>query len=422
MTMKDEEKDVFTELSDNNRISPLDFKEPELHDFDATSIFELDESQPEKKSHRIFGKRSTRRANVKIKENIYETEEVQEPVVEEVVTEEPIVEEEVVAEEPIVEEKVVAEEPVVEEEVVAEEPVVEEEVVTEEPVVEEEIPSSLNTIDEEEAELDEAMEETLEEMEADDVEDDFEEESFQHKGLYDDKNLELFEDKKHFYLSQYSIVEEYLHEQSSDGYHFVRHEGKKYYFVEGQPANYYYSIDYFREEPSEEQWNQWERDGWKLISKEPGKRKKDLGWLIFRNLQKDGEYKKEIDNDEEKYRFFKKYSNSCRSNLFVIFICMFCCLITAFLQYRFNGYEVGIGISIFLFVVSFILFCSYYRMLRHAKKRVRLLKARLRVKEANRIQIEQNQYDVSESEAELETDWNTLSGREPKKKKKRRRS
>ena len=412
MTMKDEEKNAFTDLSDSNRISPLDFKEPELHDFDAASIFELDDSQPEKKSHRIFGKRATRRANVKIKENIYETEEVQEEPA--AVTEEV---EEVQETEPVVSEEV--QEEVQETEEPEQEPV----------VVEEETPSpqitiEVETIDEEEAELDEAMEEALEEMEEDDneEEEDFEEESFQHKGLYDDKDLDLFEDKKHFYLSQYSIVEEYLHEQSNDGYHFVRHEGKKYYFVEGQPANYYYSIDYFREEPSEEQWSQWERDGWKLISKEPGKRKKDLGWLIFRNLQKDGEYKKEIDNDEEKYRFFKKYSNSCRSNLFVIFICMFCCLITAFLQYRFNGYEVGIGISIFLFVVSFILFCSYYRMLRHSKKRVRLLKARLRVKEANRIQMEQNEYDISESESELETDWNTISRREPEKKKKRRRS
>ena len=249
----------------------------------------------------------------------------------------------------------------------------------------------------------------MDEMEEDDEIEELESES-DARCLYDeDDDLDLFEDKKHFFLSQYSITEDYLREQSQEGYHFVRHEGKKYYFVEGEPTNYYYSIDYFRNEPTAEQWKQWEADGWKLISKEAGKKKKEAGWFYFRNIQAEGEYRKEIDNDEEKFRFFKKYSNSCRSTLFLIFICMFCCVVTAFLQYRFKGYLWGIAICAVVFLLSFIFFITYYRMLRHSKKRVRLLKARLRVKEANRIEIEKDTYDISETEAQLESDWDTIA-------------
>lgn len=441
MTMKNENENssAFDELDQNDRISPLDFKEPELHDFDVTSVFEFEALEPEKKSRKLFGKRQARRANVKIREDLYEEDkeaQVQEPLEDFVDTKTNEVEEMKVVEEAVVvadkpqeETETVAEE--VEETVVADEPQEEvtEEQEEEEPAVvfveeENDIPEVSFAQDIEEVELDEAMDEAFEEMdESEDEEAIIEEEESNVKGIYEGKDLDLFEDKKKFFLSQYSIVEEYLREQSNDGYHFVRHEGKKYYFVEGEPMNYYYSIDYFREEPSAEQWKQWEQDGWKLISKEPGKKKKEAGWFVFRNLQNEGEYRLEIDNDEEKFRFFKKYANSCRSTLFLIFICMFCCLITAFLQYQFKGYLWGIGICLFVFLLSFIFFITYYRMLRHAKKRVRLLKARLRVKENNRIQIEKDTYDVSESEAQLESDWNTVTGKidSGKEKRKRRR-
>ena len=443
--MKDENLNASLDLDDltqNDKLSPLDFKEPELRGFDASEIFELEETQPEKKSHLIFGKRSARRANVKIKENVMGEEESEEdlditepfsfvldsreksaPVTKRpaivVNTEEEEEEPEETIEGPVeiedAEEVVESEEEPVEIEEDKESDEDMEVVFDEMDEDEEEEPVEI----EEDKELDEAMEVVFDEMDEDEEE---EEDDSDHRGLYDDEeDLDLYEDKKRFLLSQYSIVEDYLHEQSSDGYHFVRHEGKKYYFVEGEPKNFYYSIDYFRDEPSDEQWELWERDGWKLISKEPGKRKKDAGWFIFRNYQKEGEYKKEIDNDDEKYRFFKKYSNSCRSTLFLIFICMFCCIVTAFLQYKFKGYLWGIGICAVVFLLSLIFFIAYLRMLRHSKKRVRLLKARLRVKESNRVQITNTEYNISESEEDLETDWNTIAGKEEKKAKKRRR-
>lgn len=69
--------DELEELNQQDRISSIQFSEPELRDFDAASIFEIDEehrtSAPKRK---IFGKRASRKANVKVKTNTYETKDV----------------------------------------------------------------------------------------------------------------------------------------------------------------------------------------------------------------------------------------------------------------------------------------------------------------------------------------------------------
>ena len=44
--------DELEELNQQDRISSIQFNEPELHDFDASSIFEIDESQEAQKSKR----------------------------------------------------------------------------------------------------------------------------------------------------------------------------------------------------------------------------------------------------------------------------------------------------------------------------------------------------------------------------------
>ena len=242
--------------------------------------------------------------------------------------------------------------------------------------------------------------------------------------IYDDEYDEeeedenLYEERKSFLYAEYPKIEEYLQRKSNEGYHFVRHEGKKYYFRKGQPKTYYYSMNYFVDEPDADQWRQWEADGWKLVSKSDGKKKSDAGWFTFRNEEEDGEYRKEIDNDSEKFRFFKKYSSSCRSTMFLVFICMACCVVTGLLQVYFQGYLAGIALCAGLFLISFIVFCMYGRMLRKSKKRARELKSKLRVREIRANERNKDFYDTSESEEELDTDWNTLEQHTAKQKKK----
>ena len=91
-----------------------------------------------------------------------------------------------------------------------------------------------------------------------------------------------------------------------EGFHYVRNVGKKYFFVKEEPRDYYYSICYFVVEPSAHEWRKWEADGWKLVSRVPAKKKKDAGWFVFRNELQGDDLKKEIPNEAEKFKFFKK--------------------------------------------------------------------------------------------------------------------
>lgn len=385
------------QLKRTNRIKSLDIHEPELHDFNAETVFHIDE-EPEKKT--IFGKRSAR-SHVKINSNIFD-DEVAESVD---ITPDTLLEE---VEAPI-EKRVVEPKKIVSEKEAKQWQKEEEDFTT-------------KSIEKELKEMDASKEEKKEDQEVEEV---FESEVVESNEdeeettLAEDLDLEedLYEERKNFLFADYPSIEEYLQDKSSEGYHFVRHEGKKYFFRKGEPRTYYYSMNYFFDEPDADQWRDWEADGWKLVSKSDGKKKSDAGWFTFRNEEEDGEYRKEIDNDSEKYRFFKKYSSSCRSTMFLVFICMVCCLVTGLLQIYFQGYLVGIALCALLFLIAFIVFCMYGRMLRKSKKRARQLKSKLRLKESRIIEESKDSYDVSESEEELDTDWNTLEQHMGKEKK-----
>ena len=399
-------------LKRTDRIKSLDIHEPELHDFNAENIFHIDE-EPEKKT--IFGKRSAK-THVKINENIFDDEvaesvditpstsieEVEAPI-EKHVVEEP----KTVVEEPVIEEKpkFIEEEP----KFVEEEPkkIVVEKLDVDDDFTTESIENELKSFNAKPIEEEQPVQEVLDDEE--DFEDEYED---------DDEDEDLYEERKKFLYAEYPKIEQYLQDKSSEGYHFVRHEGKKYFFRKGQPKTYYYSMNYFVDEPDADQWREWESEGWKLVSKSDGKKKSDAGWFTFRNEEEDGEYRKEIDNDSEKFRFFKKYSSSCRSTMFLVFICMACCVVTGLLQVYFQGYLAGIALCAGLFLISFIVFCMYGRMLRKSKKRARELKSKLRVREIRANERNKDFYDTSESEEELDTDWNTLEQHTAKQKKK----
>ena len=397
------------QLKRTDRIKSLDIHEPELKGFNAENIFHIDE-EPEKKT--LFGKRSAR-SHVKINENIFD-DEVSQSVD---ITPDTSIEE---VEAPI-EKRVV--EPVIgkrAEKSEVEEPkkVVIETIDADEDFTTESIENELKDFNAKSVEKVEKPSEIVEEKDEDsqpvltseDVYDNDDEEE-------DTEDDNLYEERKSFLYAEYPKIEQYLQDKSSEGYHFVRHEGKKYFFRKGQPKTYYYSMNYFVDEPDADQWRQWEADGWKLVSKSDGKKKSDAGWFTFRNEEEDGEYRKEIDNDSEKFRFFKKYSSSCRSTMFLVFICMACCVVTGLLQVYFQGYLAGIALCAGLFLISFIVFCMYGRMLRKSKKRARELKSKLRVKEIRANERSKNFYDTSESEEELDTDWNTLEQHTSKQKK-----
>ena len=396
------------QLKRTDRIKSLDIHEPELKGFNAENIFHIDE-EPEKKT--LFGKRSAR-SHVKINENIFD-DEVSQSVD---ITPDTSIEE---VEAPI-EKRVV--EPVIgkrAEKSEVEEPkkVVIETIDADEDFTTESIENELKDFNTKSVEKVEKPSEIVEEKDEDSQPVLTSEDVYDSDDEEDTEVDNLYEERKKFLYAEYPKIEQYLQDKSSEGYHFVRHEGKKYFFRKGQPKTYYYSMNYFVDEPDADQWRQWESEGWKLVSKSEGKKKSDAGWFTFRNEEEDGEYRKEIDNDSEKFSFFKKYSSSCRSTMFLVFICMACCVVTGLLQIYFQGYLAGIALCAALLLISFIVFCMYGRMLRKSKKRARELKSKLRVKEIRANERSKNFYDTSESEEELDTDWNTLEQHTSKQKK-----
>ena len=397
------------QLKRTDRIKSLDIHEPELKGFNAENIFHIDE-EPEKKT--LFGKRSAR-SHVKINENIFD-DEVSQSVD---ITPDTSIEE---VEAPI-EKRVV--EPVIgkrTEKSEVEEPkkVVIETIDADEDFTTESIENELKDFNTKSVEKVEKPSEIVEEKDEDSQPVLTSEDVYDNDDEEDTEDDNLYEERKKFLYAEYPKIEQYLQDKSSEGYHFVRHEGKKYFFRKGQPKTYYYSMNYFVDEPDADQWREWESEGWKLVSKSDGKKKSDAGWFTFRNEEEDGEYRKEIDNDSEKFRFFKKYSSSCRSTMFLVFICMACCVVTGLLQVYFQGYLAGIALCAGLFLISFIVFCMYGRMLRKSKKRARELKSKLRVREIRANERSKDFYDTSESEEELDTDWNTLEQHTAKQKKK----
>lgn len=396
------------QLKRTDRIKSLDIHEPELKGFNAENIFHIDE-EPEKKT--LFGKRSAR-SHVKINENIFD-DEVSQSVD---ITPDTSIEE---VEAPI-EKRVV--EPVIgkrAEKSEVEEPkkVAIETIDADEDFTTESIENELKDFNTKSVEKVEKPSEIVEEKDEDSQPVLTSEDVYDNDDEEDTEDDNLYEERKKFLYAEYPKIEQYLQDKSSEGYHFVRHEGKKYFFRKGQPKTYYYSMNYFVDEPDADQWRQWESEGWKLVSKSEGKKKSDAGWFTFRNEEEDGEYRKEIDNDSEKFSFFKKYSSSCRSTMFLVFICMACCVVTGLLQVYFQGYLAGIALCAALLLISFIVFCMYGRMLRKSKKRARELKSKLRVKEIRANERSKNFYDTSESEEELDTDWNTLEQHTSKQKK-----
>lgn len=454
--MSDENKENSTlnqlkSFNEMDNFTSVSFEEPELKEFSTANIFEIEKPAPARKK---FGKRSDRKASqVKIKNYNEDMPDFtdKEPVVEntrimpvnsdnahEHVEIEPVQDEDLsitqtarldasdlskalLSEEG---ESTLHMEPV---EVSAVTPAVEETIsvssAQEMPIDEPVIPfapslaPAVKSADDLDADV---MRETIEEIfEQTPTFNLSEEESHPENEKYlhvDEDEDDIYMDKKHYNMANYPKIEGYLADQSSNGYHFVRQDGKKYYYVKGTPENYYYAYTYFSKEPDARTLAKLEKDGWKEVSRMEGLRRKDAGWIVYRNYQAAGEERKEIDNDEEKLRFFKKQASSYRSTMFLIFICMVCCAITAWLQFAlYNGFWEILAACGILFIICLIALLTYARYLGGARKRVKLLKSRIRKKKK---ELEAN--PVAQSEQELESEWQAMPEETGKKKKKKK--
>lgn len=228
--------------------------------------------------------------------------------------------------------------------------------------------------------------------------------------LVDDYRYDEYLDKKRFLLSDYKKTEEYLNSQSRQGFHYVHHEGKKFYFIKGKPHDFYYKILYFAKEPSDEYWDSLEEEGWKEIDTSPSRNKRDAGWYVVRNERKDGDLTKVIENEAEKYRYFTKFSSSCRSTMFLLFVVMVCSAVSLFFQWWFKGFKAVMIASAVLFVIALWVFLVYARLLNKSRKQASLLAARLRLAENDPKY--KAMLHAKDTDEELEEAWDAIDARE----------
>ncbi len=228
--------------------------------------------------------------------------------------------------------------------------------------------------------------------------------------IVDDYHYDEYEDKKRFSTTDYRKIEDYLTNESAQGFHFVRQDGNKYFFNKSTPHHYYYKVLYFGREPEDSYWNLLEKQGWKRIEQLPSRHKRDAGWYIVRNEKKAGELPKDIENEEEKYRYFTKLSSSCRSTMFLLFIVMVCSAIAVFLQYYFKGYIAVMIASAVLFFIALWIFLVYARMLSKARKQASLLSARIRLasNDPNYLALRH----AGESDEQLDLDWDKMDAQD----------
>lgn len=233
--------------------------------------------------------------------------------------------------------------------------------------------------------------------------------------LVDDYRYDEYLDRKSFLMSDYKKTEDYLNKQSRQGFHYVHHEGKKFYFIKGKPHNFYYKILYFAKEPGEDYWNQLEEEGWKEIDTSPSRNRRDAGWYVVRNERKEGDLTKVIENEEDKYRYFTKFSSSCRSTMFLLFIVIVCSALTMWLQYEFKGFLPVIIASGVLFVIALWIFLVYARLLNKSRKQALLLAARMRL--ADNDPKYQALLHAKDTDEELDEQWDEIDRQEPSEKK-----
>lgn len=399
---KNEALEELKKIQEEDNASSLTYQEPELTNFDAKSVFDVEESEEKAQPKRgfRFGKRATRQASrVKVRSQALENNELD---VEEVRLDDT---RQKADPQPTIEQPAIRKEPV---EPIEPEPVLEEKLPESQPVQEEKQTNEEESNTSRDFEVEYYVEGTQAEEGSEEVEEvpaeQEDQESSQDSTEVRLEDKDLYTEKQKFTFSEYGKVEKYLEKNSQDGFHFIRQEGKRFYFIEDEPKDYYYSLNYFKQEPTDQEKAQWEKDGWKIITSTPSKNKKEAGWFVMRNEEEPGEYRKTIDNDEEKFQFFRKHANSCRSTLFFIFICMVCCVVTGVLQVMYQGYIIGIAACVLLFIFALISYISYSRTLREAKHMASILKARLRIRKREKDILDE--MDVSDDQ--LDSDWSQL--------------
>ncbi len=166
--------------------------------------------------------------------------------------------------------------------------------------------------------------------------------------------------RKVFYISDYEKEAAYLRSMSLKGYHFVRNEGFRFEFVKGDPKNYFYLLDYYKIEPSEEEVKRWQSEGWEDIFHAPVNY--EGSWHFFRRELGEGDMLEYNENNDSRLELFERLTKNWQGILSVIALCCVFSIVAICMQIALHGFPWMIAICIALATLCLIIFGIYLNM------------------------------------------------------------
>lgn len=106
---------------------------------------------------------------------------------------------------------------------------------------------------------------------------------------------------------------------SLKGYHFVRNDGFSFDFVKGEPKNYFYLLDYYKVDPSAEDLEKWQEQGWEDIFHAPVNY--EGSWHFFRREIQEGDMLEYDENNDSRLELFERLTKNWQGILSIVALC-----------------------------------------------------------------------------------------------------
>ena len=174
--------------------------------------------------------------------------------------------------------------------------------------------------------------------------------------------------RKLFYISDYEKEAAYLRDMSLKGYHFIRNDGFSFDFIKGEPKNYFYLLDYYKVDPSQEEMNQWHQDGWEDIFHAPVNY--EGSWYFFRRELSEGDMFEYNENNASRLELFERLTKNWQGILSIVALCTVFSIVAICMQIALHGFPWMIAICIVLAAICGFVFLIYLNMYYRTRLRI----------------------------------------------------
>lgn len=201
------------------------------------------------------------------------------------------------------------------------------------------------------------------------------------KSLKTKETAEGLRTYKLFYISDYEKEASYLRDMSLKGYHFVRNDGFSFDFVKGEPKNYFYLLDYYKVDPSAEDLEKWQEQGWEDIFHAPVNY--EGSWHFFRREIQEGDMLEYDENNDSRLELFERLTKNWQGILSIVALCTVFSIVAISMQIALHGFPWMIAICVVLTMLCLSVFLIYLSMYYRTRLRIVDINNTRREKEEN---------------------------------------